>query len=246
MEDIENNLREIMTRIKGATLRSGRSPEEIRLIVVTKNQPLDKIREAMRHGVRAFGENTAQEFMEKRKLLGDSVEWHFIGHLQTNKVPLVVGNVSMIHSVDSLKLARKIGERAVGLGIIQDVLLQVNVSGEESKYGLDVDSAKAVFRSALELKGLRLRGLMTMAPYAEDKEIVRPVFRGLKRLQGELKTEVPEADLSILSMGMTGDFEVAIEEGANMIRIGSGIFGEVNVRAADAESKLIYGSLKEV
>ncbi len=224
MPTIEANLKEIEKRIEGAAVRSGRDWKGIRLVVVSKNQDLERIREAASHGVRAFGENKAQEFAEKQAA-EPNWEWHFIGHLQSNKVGLVTGRATLIHSVDSLKLAVRISEKACEAGIIQEVLLQVNISGEESKFGMLPEMAGEACREICRMPGIALRGLMTMAPLVASPEDTRTVFRDLRLLRDKLQGECPEARLDWLSMGMTGDFEIAVEEGANLLRIGTAIFG---------------------
>ncbi len=225
MPSIEVNLKDIWSRIDGAAKRAGRDSTKIRLVVVSKNQPLERIREAAAHGATIFGENKAQEFVEKQEReLG--LEWHFIGHLQTNKAGLVTGRAALIHSVDSLRLANKISERALEAGIIQKVLIQVNVSGEKSKYGMEYAEVGQACREMAAMPGIALRGLMTMAPLAVEPELARPVFRGLRMLRDKLQEECGKQRLDWLSMGMTGDFEVAVEEGANLLRIGTAVFGQ--------------------
>ena len=224
MPAIEANLKDIWRRIGAAAQRAGRDIRDIRLVVVSKNQPLERIREAAVGGAAIFGENKAQEFAEKRER-EPGLEWHFIGHLQTNKVGLVTGRAALVHSVDSVRLAAKISERALEAGIIQNVLMQVNVSGEESKYGVAQLEAGLACKEIGKMQGIALRGLMTMAPLEPEPELARPVFRGLRLLKDELKKECPDAQLDWLSMGMTGDFEVAVEEGGNLLRIGTAVFG---------------------
>jgi len=224
MPSIEANLKDIWRRIDAAAQRAGRDPGQIRLVVVSKNQAMERIREAAFGGAAIFGENKAQEFAEKQQR-EPGLEWHFVGHLQTNKVGLITGRAALIHSVDSVRLATKISERAREAGIIQKVLVQVNISGEESKYGLEHGEAEQACREIGEMPGIALHGLMTIAPLAVGPEIARPVFRGLRLLRDQLRKECPDARLEWLSMGMTGDFEVAVEEGANLLRIGTAIFG---------------------
>ncbi len=224
MPSIEDNLKEIGRRIEAAAAGVGRDPREIRLVVVSKNQAIERIVEAALGGAEIFGENKAQEFAEKQARRPE-LKWHFIGHLQSNKVGLVTGRAALIHSVDSERLASKISEKAWEAGIIQDVLVQVNVSGEESKYGLSPADARRVCCEIQGMPGIALRGLMTIAPLVEEAEKARPVFRGLRMLRDELREKFPEARLDWLSMGMTGDFEVAVEEGATLLRIGTAIFG---------------------
>ncbi len=224
MFSIEDNLKVMQSRIESAAERSGRDPRDVRLVVVSKNQSLESIRQAVRAGAGLFGENKAQEFAEKQAA-EPRLEWHFIGHLQTNKVGLVTGRAALIHSVDSVRLAGKISERAREAGIIQEVLMQINVSGEDSKFGLAAKEATEACREIARMPGISLRGLMTMAPLADEPEAARPAFRGLRLLRDELAGRCPEARLDWLSMGMTGDWEVAVEEGANLLRLGTAIFG---------------------
>ncbi len=224
MPTIEANLKSIARRIEYAAARAGRNSRGIRVVAVSKNQDLDRIREVASCGLKVFGENKAQEFAEKQAAQPDW-EWHFIGHLQGNKVGLVTGRAALIHSVDSLRLAGRISEKAREAGIIQEVLVQVNVSGEESKFGILPSSAGETCREITRMPGLALRGLMTMAPLSAEPEDARPVFRSLRLLKDEVEALCPGARLDWLSMGMTGDFEVAVEEGANLLRIGTAIFG---------------------
>jgi pyridoxal phosphate enzyme (YggS family) len=221
---VAKNLRDIVERMAAAAVRAGRDPADVELVAVSKNQPPARILEATHAGLRVFGENRAQELRQKSDAL-TGVEWDFIGHLQTNKVSEVVGRVRLIHSVDSERLAGLVAKKAVTLGIMQDILIQVNVSGEESKSGADLVEVQELVEAALAMPGVRVRGLMTMAPWDAEPEGARPVFRRLKRLGEELREELPQADLTVLSMGMTGDYEVAIEEGSTLVRIGTGIFG---------------------
>jgi pyridoxal phosphate enzyme (YggS family) len=177
-----------------------------------------------RAGQTAFGENRAQELRDKMLAIDAELEWHFIGHLQRNKVNMVVGKVALIHSLDSERLAQAIDSRAKAQGIIQEVLIQVNVSREESKFGIREKDAGRLLEAALSLSGLRVRGLMTMAPFVDDEEGARPFFIRLRELRDEFEAAYSEAELELLSMGMTQDFEVAVEEGANLVRIGTAIF----------------------
>ncbi len=224
MPTIEANLKEIESRIAAVAERSGRNAGDIRLVVVSKNQSLERIRQAAAAGGRIFGENKAQEFARKQAS-EPGWEWHFIGHLQTNKVGLVTGRAALIHSVDSVRLAGRISEKAVEAGIIQEVLVQVNVSGEESKFGFAVQEARETCEEISEMPGISLRGLMTMAPLMAGPEAARQAFRDLRLLRDELARRCPEARLDWLSMGMTGDWEIAVEEGANLLRLGTAIFG---------------------
>ena len=224
-ETIRNNIEGIRKRIDQAALRSGRDPKEITLIAVSKLHPAEAVDEAASCGITDFAENKVQELCSKKPLVKANVKWHLIGHLQTNKVKLVIDKVCMIHSVDSLHLAEEINKRAEQAGIIMDILLQVNAAGEESKFGAGVEEAETLAKDVLQLKNVRVRGLMEIAPYAEDPEEVRKWFRQVRELYQKLKADgLPWMDT--LSMGMSHDFETAIEEGATCVRIGTAIFGE--------------------
>jgi pyridoxal phosphate enzyme (YggS family) len=226
MSQIAENLQRVRALMAEAAAKSGRQPEGIRLIAVSKGRPLEMIEEARKAGHKAFGENRAQELRDKMGEAPADIEWHFIGHLQTNKVNIVVGKVSLIHSIDSERLAGAVSARAGSLGVRQDVLAQINVSGEESKYGMDVEGVSRLVDMILGEPQLRLRGLMTIAPLVERTEESRPCFRRLRELRDELSDRFPQADLSCLSMGMSQDYQIAIEEGSNMVRIGTAIFSD--------------------
>ncbi len=221
---IPENLQAVLARIERAAASVGRDPGSVKLIAVSKGRTVNEIKEAIRAGQRVFGENRAQELKEKQETLGEEVEWHFVGHLQRNKVNMVVGKVKLIHSLDSTRLAEAISSRAVGLGVSQDVLLQVNVSGEESKFGVAPEEVGRLLKEVIDLPGLRVRGLMTIAPLWAEGESARPYFRRLRELRDELRKAFPRAEIELLSMGMTQDFEVAVEEGADMVRVGTAIF----------------------
>lgn len=227
--NIKENLDDIYSRIKIAAEKSGRRAEDIKLIAVTKTVDVDRIRNVYNYGIFDMGENRVQELLEKYDVLDPSCKWHLIGHLQTNKVKYIIDKVSMIHSVDSLELAKEINTRAVKLGKIIDILLQVNVSGEESKFGIRPDEVHEFVKTISMLSNISLKGMMTIAPYAQNIEDVRPVFKKLYKLYIDIKSEkIDNVTMDYLSMGMSNDFEVAIEEGANIIRIGTGIFGKRN------------------
>ncbi|NPV59004.1 MAG: YggS family pyridoxal phosphate-dependent enzyme [Actinobacteria bacterium] len=224
MATVAENLATVRERIAAAARRAGRDPGEISLVAVSKNVPDELLLEAAKAGQRAFGENRAQELVGRMRRIGEGYEWHFIGHLQRNKVNMVVGKAALIHSVDSERLLEAIAERARSLGIVQDILLQVNVTGEESKHGMEPGEAAGMAEKALALPSVRLRGLMTMAALSEEAEEARDCFRRLRELRDRIQGEAADARLEILSMGMTQDFEVAVEEGANMLRVGTAIF----------------------
>ena len=226
METIKNNLEIIREKIKKAAFKANRKPEEIKLVAVTKTATIEQIKEAISAGVKIIGENKVQEAKEKYQILSADIEWHLVGHLQTNKVKYAIEIFDCIHSVDSIKLAQEIDKRSLQFGKTTNVLLEVNVSGEETKYGIKPEEVEPFLKEISEFSRIRVRGLMTIAPIAEDKEEVRPYFRKLRELSEEIKNKnIKNVKMDYLSMGMTEDFEVAIEEGANMVRIGRGIFG---------------------
>ena len=223
---IAENLELINARIAAACEQAGRARDSVRLIAVSKTKPAEMVAEAYAAGQRLFGENHAQELTAKKPVLPEDIEWHFIGNLQRNKVKYVVGAAALIHSVNSAALAKEIDRVAGNRDLTQDVLAEINVGGEESKQGADAEEARSLVEAIAALPHLRLRGLMTVAPFAEDPETVRPVFRRLKEMLTEFAplTREPEA-FDQLSMGMSGDFEAAIGEGATYVRIGTAIFG---------------------
>jgi pyridoxal phosphate enzyme (YggS family) len=222
---IKENLHIVKEKIARAAEKSGRKADEITLVAVSKTEPIRLIEEAFSYGVTDFGENKAQEFRDKYEILGDKVNWHFIGHLQTNKVKYVVGKARLIHSVDSLKLAEAVNERAAKLGLVQNVLLELNTSGEESKFGIrSEDDLEKIAEFCVAAENLNLLGLMTMAPFTDNADVIRKSFANLREAKERLENKgfrLPE-----LSMGMTNDYEIAIEEGATIVRIGTAIFGE--------------------
>lgn len=226
---VAENYREVEKRVQEACLRSRRKREEVTLIAVSKTKPVSMIREAMAAGADVFGENKVQELCEKYEELPENLHWHMIGHLQRNKVKYVVDKAELIHSVDSLRLAEEISREAVKKQVEADILIEVNVAGEESKFGAAPQDVEELVRKAAILPNLHIRGLMTIAPFVEDAEENRPVFQELRKLAVDIKLKnIDNVDMSVLSMGMTGDYEVAIEEGATMVRVGTGIFGERN------------------
>jgi len=224
---ISENIDLIEQRISEACTRSGRNRDSVTLICVTKTKPVDMLREAYEKGQRDFGENKVQEINRKRPELPADIRWHMIGHLQRNKVRQLIGQTCMIHSVDSLRLAETISEEALKAGIVMPVLIEVNMAEEDSKFGVSAAQAETLVREASALKGIRIEGLMTIAPYTEDPETNRVYFARLKELAVDIGEKcIDNVSMGVLSMGMTGDFEVAIEEGATHIRVGTGIFGE--------------------
>ena len=231
MSTIKNGLETIGNAVESAAKRAGRDPSEVTLIAVSKTKPVDMIREAYELGQRDFGENKVQELTAKYEELPKDIRWHMIGHLQSNKVKYIIDKVAMIHSVDSLHLAEVIEKEAVKKGVEHiDVLLEVNVSGEGSKFGLTPEDLKAQIKQFAAFKHVRVRGLMTVAPFVEDPEEVRPYFKQLKQLSVDIQNQNIDnkIDVGLLSMGMSGDFEVAIEEGAAFVRVGTAIFGARN------------------
>jgi PLP dependent protein len=227
-EALAAGLERIKERIAAAAEGAGREPGDVRLVVVSKEVDSDRVRQAVAAGATDIGENRAQELERKVAELADlpaQPRWHFIGTLQRNKVRTVAGTVSLIHSVDSVALGEAIAARASELGIEQDVLIQVNVAGEASKHGVDPEGAWGVVASLAERRGIRVRGLMTIAPAGPPAE-ARAAFAGLRELRDRLRSELGGGSLEELSMGMTADFEIAIEEGATIVRIGTAIFGD--------------------
>lgn len=226
MGTIKNNLEIINEKIKKAALKANRNPEEIKLVAVTKTSTIEQIKEAINAGVKIIGENKIQEAKEKYQILTANIEWHLVGHLQTNKAKYAIEIFDCIHSVDSIKLAKEIDKRSLQFGKKTNVLVEVNVSGEETKYGIKPEEVESFLKEMSEFSRIRTRGLMTIAPIVEDKEEARSYFRKLRELSKEIKSKkIKNIKMEYLSMGMTEDFEIAIEEGANMVRIGRGIFG---------------------
>ena len=223
---LRENLQEVEERIQEACRRAGRDRSEVTLVAVSKTKPVAILQEAYDLGVRVFGENKVQEIREKYEALPKDIEWHMIGHLQTNKVKYIADKVSLIHSVDSLRLAETIEKEAVKHNRIVDILLEVNVAEEESKFGIKTSEVLALAENVVQLPHIRLRGLMTIAPFVENPEKNRAIFANLHELYVDIKDKnIDNGTVSILSMGMTNDYEVAIEEGATMVRVGTGIFG---------------------
>lgn len=229
---VAENYREVEKKVCEACARSGRDRSEVTLIAVSKTKPVEMLREAMEAGAKVFGENKVQELCDKYAVLPDSLHWHLIGHLQRNKVKYVTGKAELIHSVDSLRLAGEISKEAVKKNVQTNILIEVNVAEEESKFGVTVADTEKLVREIAKLPNVHIQGLMTIAPYVEDPEENRPIFRTLKKLAVDIKMKnIDNVTMDVLSMGMTGDYEVAIEEGATMVRVGTGIFGERNYSA---------------
>ena len=226
-DEIADNLRTVRERIAAAAARAGRDASEVTLVVVTKTRGLDEVRVAVQAGATDLGENYVQELVAKARELGDDgVRWHAIGHLQTNKVRQVVPVVSLIHSLDSLRLAEEIERRAGAAGRTIPALVQVNVAGEDSKFGVDEAGLMDLAPRVMELQSVRLAGLMTMPPFVEEGEDNRRYFARVRELRDDLVTRgIPADSLRELSMGMTSDYEVAVEESASLVRVGTAIFG---------------------
>ncbi len=229
---IRENLTDVERRIKEACLRCGREPSSVRLIAVSKTKPAEMIQEAIAAGILDFGENKPQELRDKYDILPKNLRWHMIGNLQRNKVKYVVGRAVMIHSLGSDELAESIEKEAEKKDLIMPVLAEVNMAGESSKSGLTPEETEAFLRRVSSMKHLKVKGLMTIAPMTEFPEENRVYFRELRNLAVDIaRKNIDNVDMYELSMGMTGDFEVAIEEGATMVRVGTGIFGARNYGA---------------
>ncbi|MCD8157786.1 MAG: YggS family pyridoxal phosphate-dependent enzyme [Clostridiales bacterium] len=229
MNVIRENLEEIRQNIKTAAEKAGRRPEDIILLGVTKTVDCERIQQLVDLGVKELGENRVQELMSKIDVIKGDVNWHLIGSLQTNKVKYIIGRVKLIHSVDSVHLAEEISRRSLKAGLVTDILLEVNAAGEESKHGFDPSELYEALEKLREFKGIRVKGLMTVAPYDENPENNRVYFKKMRELFVDIKAKnCDNIDMTFLSMGMTNDYTVAIEEGADIVRIGTGIFGARN------------------
>lgn len=226
---IEQNLLQVKRNIITACEKSGRDASDVTLIAVSKTKPVAMLEESYQCNIRDFGENKVQELCDKYEQLPKDIKWHMIGHLQTNKVKYLMGKTTLIHSVDSLKLALEIEKQSAKHQLITDILIEVNIAEESSKFGIQKEETIALVRKISELKHVRIKGLMTVAPYTSNPEDNRRYFRSIKELSVDINKEnIDNVSMSILSMGMTGDYMVAIEEGATMVRVGTGIFGERN------------------
>ena len=224
---IADSLKKVQENINRACERAGRDPGEVTLVAVSKTKPNEVLQEAYDAGVRVFGENKVQELVGKMDSLPEDIAWHMIGHLQRNKVKYIAGRVALIHSVDSFRLAEEINIQAKKRGIVIPVLIEVNVGEENSKFGVYVEDTIDLVRQAAELDGVSIKGLMTIAPYVVDPEENRPLFHKIRDLALDIRSEnIHNVSMDILSMGMTNDYEVAVEEGATIVRVGTGIFGE--------------------
>ena len=226
---LTENVIEVEKNIQDACDRAGRSREEVRLIAVSKTKPVSDIEEVLTTGILDYGENKVQELSDKYDVLPKNIRWHMIGHLQRNKVKYLIGKTVLIHSVDSLRLAEQIEHEAAKADTIMNVLIEVNVAGEESKFGTTCNEAIELVRAVAALKHVKIKGLMTIAPFTDNPEDNRIYFKKLKQLSVDIKSKnIDNVDMDELSMGMTGDYEVAIEEGATMVRVGTAIFGARN------------------
>ena len=224
---IKENLEVVENNIKKACEKAGRERSEVTLIAVSKTKPVSDIREAMACGITVFGENKVQEIRDKTAEIKEPLSWHMIGHLQANKVKYLPGVACMIHSVDNTKLAQEIEKQAAKHDLVMDVLIEVNMAHEDTKFGLSPEEAVPFVKEISTLEHLNIRGLMTIAPYTDDPESNRVYFKGLRQLKDDINAlNIPRVKMDTLSMGMTGDYQVAIEEGATFVRVGTGIFGE--------------------
>lgn len=226
---LKENLTKVEKNIQKACDKAGRKRSEVTLIAVSKTKPVEMLQEIYNEGIREFGENKVQEMCEKMELMPQDIKWNMIGHLQTNKVKYIIGKTSLIHSVDSLKLAEEIQKQAVKHDVTADILVEVNIANEKSKFGISKDETIQMVRDIAKLDHLKIKGLMTIAPFVENPEDNRLYFREIKQLSVDINNQnIDNVSMDVLSMGMTGDYMVAIEEGATMVRVGTGIFGERN------------------
>lgn len=223
------NLKKVEDNVDAACRKAGRSRDEVTLIAVSKTKPVEMLSTIYNQGIRDFGENKVQEMCDKIEQLPSDIRWHMIGHLQTNKVKYIVGHTTLIHSVDSLHLAKEIEKQAEKKDVTVDILVEVNIAEEESKFGIHKEETYELVRQIAALPHVHICGLMTIAPYVENPEDNRMYFRGIRQLSVDIAEQnIDNVDMDVLSMGMTGDYMVAIEEGATIVRVGTGIFGERN------------------
>lgn len=225
---LKENLSIVEENIRKACEKAGRDRSEVTLIAVSKTKPVEMLQEVYDCNIRNFGENKVQELCDKIEKMPADIKWHMIGHLQRNKVKYLVGNhIELIHSVDSFRLAEEINIQAKKKNVIVPILVEVNIAEEESKFGISAEDAIQLVEEIAELENIKIKGLMTIAPYVVDSEENRPYFRKIKQLSVDIRNKnIDNVDMEILSMGMTGDYMVAIEEGATLVRVGTGIFGE--------------------
>ena len=226
---LKDNLKNVEERVQAACDRAGRKREEVTLIAVSKTKPVEMLQEIYDENIRDFGENKVQELCDKIEKMPKDIKWHMIGHLQRNKVKYIVDKVAMIHSVDSLRLAETIEKEAAKKAVIVPILIEVNVAQEESKFGLKPEEVLPFIEQIADFSHIRIKGLMTIAPYVDNAEENREIFRELKKLSVDIAAKnINNVTMSVLSMGMTGDYMVAVQEGATMVRVGTGIFGARN------------------
>ncbi len=226
MSELVSNLKHVRENIAAAVTRSGRNMKDVTLIAVSKTKPVSMLQEAYMEGCRDFGENKVQEILEKYDSMPQDTRFHMIGHLQRNKVKYIIDKVVMIHSVDSVRLAEEISKEAVKKQVEMDILIEVNVAGEETKFGISGEEVIALVREIAKLPSIHIRGLMTIAPFVQDPEENRGYFAKLRQLAVDIMHQnIDNVKVDVLSMGMTGDYQVAIEEGATCVRVGTGIFG---------------------
>ena len=226
---VAENLAQVQKNIEESCRNVNRDPGEVTLIAVSKTKPVEMLREAYDAGARVFGENKVQEIVDKYDHMPSDVKWHMIGHLQRNKVKYIVDKVAMIHSVDSFRLAETIEKEAAKKNVTVPILIEVNVAQEESKYGLKPEEVLPFIEEIADFSHIQIKGLMTIAPYVENAEENREIFRELKKLSVDIAAKnINHVTMSVLSMGMTGDYMVAVQEGATMVRVGTGIFGARN------------------
>ena len=224
---VGDNYRKVLSEVKERAVYSNRKEEDVTLIAVSKTKPVELLQEVYDAGARDFGENKVQEIIAKYDKLPSDIRWHMIGHLQTNKVKYIADKVYMIHSVDSVKLAEVISKEAVKAGRVIPILIEVNVAGEESKFGISVLECEDFIRNIHQLPGIHVSGLMTIAPFVENEELNREHFKSLKQLSVDImQKNIDNVSMDFLSMGMSGDYGTAIEEGSNLVRVGTAIFGE--------------------
>ena len=226
---IQENIKLVEENIKKACEKVGRDVNEVTLIAVSKTKPYTAIEEALPTGVKDYGENKVQELCDKYEILPKDIKWHMIGHLQRNKVKYLVGKASLIHSVDSIRLAEQIEKEYAKADEIANILIEVNMAQEESKFGITSEETEQLVREIAKFPHIRIKGLMTIAPYTDNPESNRVYFRNMKKLSVDIENKnIDNVSMSVLSMGMKGDYQVAVEEGATLVRVGTGIFGERN------------------
>lgn len=232
---LKENLQKVEENIETACKRAGRDRKEVTLIAVSKTKPVEMLQEIYDEGIRCFGENKVQELTEKMPAMPQDIEWHMIGHLQRNKVKYIAGKVALIHSVDTYRLAEEINIQAKKRNIVIPILVEVNIAHEESKFGTTEEDAVLLVEEISKLENVRIKGLMTIAPNVSDPEENRPYFKKIKQLSVDITNKnIHNVSMDILSMGMTNDYTVAIEEGATMVRVGTGIFGERNYNRSES------------